>query len=144
MIAIDTQILVYSQRVDSPWHGRALECVRRLAEGDAPWGITWPSIHEFLSIVTHPSIYKPPTPMSDAVLQVDYWLQSPTLRLLGEGPDHWEQLKLSLVGGRLSGPVVHDARVAAICQAHGVRELWSADRDFSWIPSIRIRNPLVD
>jgi len=37
---------------------------------------------------------------------------------------------------------VHDARVAAICLAHGVRELLTADRDFSLFPELRTRNPL--
>jgi predicted nucleic acid-binding protein len=41
------------------------------------------------------------------------------------------------------GNKVHDARVAAICLGHGVRELWSADRDFSYFPDVRTRNPLV-
>jgi hypothetical protein len=41
------------------------------------------------------------------------------------------------------GPRIHDARVAALCLHHGVRELWSADRDFSVFPQLRVRNPLV-
>ena len=27
-----------------------------------------------------------------------------------------------------TGPMVHDARVAAVCLLHGVRELWTTDR----------------
>jgi len=38
---------------------------------------------------------------------------------------------------------VHDARIAALCLHHRVDELWSADRDFSRFPELRIRNPLV-
>lgn len=143
MIALDTQILVYSQRGDSEWHEPALRCVRTVAEGDAPWAIAWPSIHEFLSTVTHRRIYAPPTPLADALAQVEFWMQSPTLRILGEGRDHWERLKQSAVEGKLAGPIFHDARIAAICQANGVRELWTADRDFSRFPSLRVRNPLV-
>jgi len=41
------------------------------------------------------------------------------------------------------GPKVHDARVAAVCLGHGVEELWTADRDFSWFPELRTSNPLV-
>ena len=63
MIAVDTNILVYAHRADSPWHGRAAELVRGLAEGPDTWAIPWPCIHEFLSIVTHPKIYKPPSPL---------------------------------------------------------------------------------
>jgi predicted nucleic acid-binding protein len=38
---------------------------------------------------------------------------------------------------------VHDARIAALCMQHGVRELLSADRDFSRFPQIAVRNPLI-
>jgi predicted nucleic acid-binding protein len=46
-------------------------------------------------------------------------------------------------GGRVDGPRVHDARVAALCREHGVQELWTADRDFSRFPGLAARNPLV-
>ena len=48
-----------------------------------------------------------------------------------------------LVGGRVTGAQVHDARVAALCRQHGVRELWSADRDFSRFARLAVVNPLV-
>ena len=144
MIAVDTQILVYSQREDSPWNAGALACLRSLAEGDSPWAIPWPCIHEFLAVVTHPRIYRPPTPMSDALQQVDYWVESPSLRLIGEAASYWDHLKATVSRGQAVGPLVHDARLAAICQAHGVREFWSADRDFSRFPSLAVRNPLVE
>jgi toxin-antitoxin system PIN domain toxin len=143
MIAVDTNILVYSVREDSPWHEPALVAVRRLAEGPAPWAIPWPCIHEFLAVVTHPRIYKPPTALEDAALQVEYWMESPTLQCLGEGPGYWQHLKTLLASGKGAGPLVHDARVAAICRANGVRELWSADRDYSRFPGVAVRNPLL-
>jgi len=143
MIALDSNLLVYAVREDSPWHGAALRCVRELAEGEAPWAIPWPCVHEFLAVVTHPRIYKPATPLTDAASQVEYWMESPTLRLLGEGPGYWGHVKSLLEAGRASGPLVHDARVAAICRMHGVRELWSADRDYSRFAGLRVRNPLV-
>jgi len=143
MTAVDTNILVYSVRQDSPWHAAALACVRKLAEGSPPWAIAWPCAHEFLAVVTHPRIYKPPTTMDDAVRQVDYWMESPTLRLIGEEPGYWEHLKTVLAAGRAVGPLAHDARIAAICRAHAVTELWSADRDYSRFSGLRVRNPLV-
>jgi hypothetical protein len=35
-------------------------------------------------------------------------------------------------------------RIAAICADHGVRELWTADRNFSSVPLVHVSNPLVD
>jgi predicted nucleic acid-binding protein len=33
--------------------------------------------------------------------------------------------------------------VAALCRQHGVRELWSADRDFSRFAGLTVVNPLM-
>ena len=108
MIAVDTNLLVYAHREESPWHSAAFDCIA-----------------------------------GRAIAQVDAWLESPTLVLLGEAEGYWEQLKSLLAAGKVSGPQVHDARVAAICRQHGVRELWTADRDFGRFPGLKIRNPLV-
>jgi toxin-antitoxin system PIN domain toxin len=142
VIAIDTNILVYAHRAESPFFPQASRCVTELAEGAASWAIAWPCIHEFLGIVTHPRIHKPPTPVAIATEQVEVWMDSPKLVLLGESGGHWRTLREMLLAGRIAGPRIHDARIAAICQQHGVRELWSADRDFSRFPGLRTRNPL--
>ena len=144
MIALDTNLLVYAHREDSPWHTKAYQKVVELAEGRLSWAIPWPCLHEFLAIVTHPRIYNPPTPLGLAMDQVDTWLEAPTLTILSESEGYWAELRAALGNGRVVGPQVHDARVAALCQLHGVRELWTADRDFSRFPGLIVRNPLVD
>lgn len=144
MIAIDTNILVYSHRADSPWHSVAKLAVKTLAEGKRSCAIPWPCVHEFLAVATHPKIYDPPSTAKQAIEQVDAWLESPKLVLIAEAADHWLTLAQQINAGQISGPMVHDARVAAICLEHGVSELWSVDRDFSRFPNLRVRNPLVD
>ena len=143
MIAVDTNILVYAHREDSPFHGAAFERMAALAEGPVSWAIPWPCVHEFLAIVTHPRILAPPTPLSRALAQVDAWLESPTVVLLAELAAHWSVLRELVAGGRIAGAQVHDARVAALCRQHGVRELWSADRDFSRFAGFAVVNPLL-
>ena len=143
MIAVDTNLLVYAHREDSEWHGKAEETVRALAEGAGPWAIPWPCVHEFLAIVTHPRIFRTPTPLAAALDQIDAWLQSPALALLAENESYWDALQSMLVQARVDGPRVHDARVAALCVSHAVRELWTADRDFSRFAGLHVRNPLV-
>jgi uncharacterized protein len=143
VIAIDTNILVYAHREDAPWHDAAVSAVTGLAEGTTPWALPWPCLHEFLAIVTHPRIFKTPSPLQVALRQVDAWLDSPTVVLLAESEGHWPELRGLLSEGRVAGPLVHDARVAGLCLEHGVKELWSADRDFGRFPRLVLRNPLV-
>lgn len=143
MIAVDTNILVYAHREDTEWHDRASVAVAGLAEGTREWAIPWPCIHEFLAIVTHSRIFRHPTPMTQAVGQVDAWLESPSLVVLAESDEYFDTLREIVSRSRTAGPRIHDARVAALCLAHGARELWTADRDFSTFPTLRVRNPLV-
>jgi len=71
------------------------------------------------------------------------WLGSPSVVLLGEASDHWSVLAELIEAGQVRGPMVHDARVAAICLGHGVDRLWTTDRDFSRFPALAVHNPLV-
>ena len=143
MIAVDTNLLVYAHRRGAPFHGEAVAAVRKAAEGKSAWAIPWPCIHEFLAIVTHPRIYDPPSTWEQALAQVDAWLASPSLRTLGEGTAYLPHLTDAVRTARATGGAVHDARIAALCRYHGVRVLWSADRDFSRYPELRVENPLI-
>ena len=143
MIAVDTNILVYAHREDSPWHGIAIERLTDLANSGTPWAIAWSSMHEFLAIVTHPKIYVPPTPLATALEAIRAWQESPGLRLLGEGSGYFETLSKQAIKGKIKGPKIHDARIAAVCLHHGVKKLWTADRDFSSFPDLACENPLV-
>ena len=143
MIAIDTNVLVYAHREDSPFHEAAAACLAACAEGRAPRAIPWPCVHEFFAIATHLRIYSPPTPAARALDQIDAWLESPSLVLLAETEGHWPALRPLLQQGRIAGPAAHDARIAALCLQHGVRELWSVDRDFGRFPALRVFNPLL-
>lgn len=143
MIAVDSNILVYAHRRDSPWHDEARRCLGELAEGRPAWALPWPCIHEFLGITTHPRVYDPPSTLAQAIDQADAWLESPTVVLLSESGEYWPALKASLSAARISGPLIHDGRIATLCALHGIRELWTADRDFSRFAALRTRNPLV-
>jgi toxin-antitoxin system PIN domain toxin len=140
MIAVDTNILVHAHRKDSPWHAAATSAFTGLTAGR--WAIPWPCLHEFVAIVTHPRIFDPPSPLDDAIIAVETWLESMPA-ILGESDEHWTTLTDLLRRGKVAGPQVHDARVAAICIEHAVEVLWSADRDFGRFPALKVINPLV-
>ena len=143
MTAVDTNILVYSHREESPWHQQAREQIESLRDNAAPWAIPWPCIHEFMAIVTHPRIFGSPTPLATAFAAVRAWHAGGNLHVIAESPGYLEKLEKLSLAANLAGPRIHDARIAALCLHHGVRELWTADRDFSLFPQLNTRNPLV-
>jgi hypothetical protein len=143
MIAVDTNVLVYSHRREAKEHERALDVMKRLAGSSERWAIPWPCLFEFFSVVTNPRIWKSTaTTPEQAWRQVQAWLASPSMTPLAE-PDGFAMVLEPLIRSRVRGAVVHDARVAALCLAHGVETLMSRDRDFSLFPELAVTNPFA-
>jgi toxin-antitoxin system PIN domain toxin len=143
MIALDTNLLVYAHRREMPFHDDALAVLVGLANGSQRWGIPWPCVHEFLGVVTNPRIFREPTPIELAFDAITALQASNTLEMLAEGEGYLDVLGTLVKPARIQGAIVHDARIAAICRFHGVSELWSADRDFTRFPQLKVRNPLM-
>ena len=143
MIAIDTNVLVYARREEAPHHAAARRILVELAEGSTPWALPWPCVYEFLRVITHPRVFQPPTDLDAAVEDLTSLLESPALVLLGEGPAHLGHLRRTVLGGRASGNLAHDAHIAALLREHGVEELWTADRDFARFAGLRVRDPFA-
>jgi hypothetical protein len=140
VIAVDANFLVYAHRADVPHHNVAFSLLAQLLEGEKPWALPWPCAHEFFASVTA-SKWKAPTPPAQALAVLKEIEKSPRVQFIGEGVDHMENLASLVVNGRVRGGAIHNARIAAICIAHGINELWTADRDFSRFPALKTHNP---
>lgn len=142
MIAVDTNLLVYAHRREAKEHSVAAVQMAKLAGGADVWAIPWPCVYEFFSVVTNRRIWKEAASTPEqAWRQVEAWLGSPSVRLLSETEDFAIVLGELVRRPRVSGPVVHDARIAALCLAHGVDVLLTRDRDFSFFPELVTGNP---
>ena len=143
MKAVDTNILVYARIAASPHHSRARQLLGELAEGPIAWAIAWPCIYEFLRIVTHPRVYHPPLTPAAALESVRNLLDSPSLMLLSETPMHAAILEQVVQQSGVTGNLMHDAHIVALCLEHGATELLTGDRDFARFSGLRITNPLI-
>lgn len=142
MLAVDTNVLVYAFFSDSPFHDAARAAITDLAQSPVAWAIPWPCVHEFYAVATNPKIFPGRGLPARARTQIDAWLSSPSLQLLSETENHWEVLRRIVESGRIAGPAVHDARIAALCLTHGVTELLTLDRDFGRFPELTVRSIL--
>ena len=143
MIAVDTNILIYAHRTESPFHSVAKPLIEELAGSGLTWAIPWPCVHEFLGIMTNSRIYKPSISLEEALARIDDLKFCPTLHFLGETDSYWNLFKETSKKSKMVGPQIHDVRVAAICLANHVKVLWSADRDFTRIDGLKVINPLI-
>ena len=141
MIAVDTNILIYSVREESPYYRQALTLMTSFAESRDPWAIPWPCVYEFLRVVTHPKVLERPNTIEDALERIERLRESPSLVMLGDGPGHLRHLLKTFRESGAIGNLVHDAHIATLCLEHGVSEFYTMDRDFSRFPGLRVVYP---
>ena len=138
MIAVDTNILVHARREELTLHAEALDALKKLAEGDLPWGLPLFCIGEFVRVISHPRLFEPITPTEAALRFVDTLLESPTARLLMPGMGFLEILSRLLSESGVQGNTVFDAQIAALCLESGVGEILTEDRDFARFAQLRV------
>jgi hypothetical protein len=144
VIAVDTNLLVYAHRPESPLHSRALDVLEGLAGGQRAWGIPIHCLVEFAAVVSSGRLWKEPSRVEHIADQVAVWIESPSCRLLADDETVWEHTLALARRGLSTGGAWYDARIAGVCLAHGVTEFWTADRDYTRFPALRTRNPLVE
>ena len=144
MIAVDTNILVYGHREDSRFHGAAFQRLTKLAEGAASWAIPWALLARIHRCRDPSAHLRAAHPASSCGRSGGGLASIAEPRV--DGRDRGSLASAALLPGGWScrvGAPVHDARIAALCLQYGVRELWSADRDFSRFAGLMTVNPLV-
>jgi uncharacterized protein len=137
---LDTNVLVYGSNSDDPLHERAVGLVRRLAEGPELVYLFWPVLLGYLRIVTHPGILSNPLSPTIAMRNVEALLDRPHVRAPGEADGFWSLFR-GIAGERPRGNDVPDAHLAALMRQHGVRLIYTRDRDFRRFEGIDARDP---
>lgn len=143
MIAVDTNILVYANRGEYPFHQAAQAAIGELAASGRRWAVPWPCVHEFIAIVTNTRIHRPATTVAMAMTFINNIRAVSSCEFIGEGEGYFEIFRDLAAASHVCGGQIHDCRIAAIAIHHGASELWTADRDFSRFPRLKTRNPLI-
>lgn len=141
LIAFDTNILVYAANPACAQHGVARNRLATAAGAAAPWALPWPCLYEFVRLTTHPNVFRPPLRLTQALAALSELMTSTSLVLLSETSRHAEILHSLLRETPVTGNLLHDAHIWALCLEHGVTELVSSDHDFLRFRGIRVSNP---
>jgi uncharacterized protein len=139
---LDANVLVYASNTADPLHARAAAIVRRIAAGPDLVYLFWPTVMAYLRIVTHPAILSSPLAPAIAMANIEALLDRPHVRASGEGEGFWP-LYRSAAGERSRGNDVPDAHIVALMRQHGVRVIYTRDRDFRRFDDIEPRDPFV-
>jgi hypothetical protein len=143
VVALDTNILVHAHRRGTAHHEPALALLAALGESPAPYALFWPSLYEFLRVVTHHRVFDPPSTTAEALEAIRDFLAPPVVRVLSETARHPALLDTVLAESRATGNLVHDAHLVALALEHGVHEILTLDGDFARFPQLASRNPFL-
>jgi toxin-antitoxin system PIN domain toxin len=141
VIVPDANLLIYAYDDKSDLQPRASRWLEQILSGPDTVGLTWISIGAFLRISTNLRLGRSQLSIAAATQIVDAWLARRIVRLIVPGEGHWVLLKANMIAGRVQGPHVTDAQLAAITMEFG-GILHTTDRDFSRFPGLRWVNPL--
>jgi toxin-antitoxin system PIN domain toxin len=141
-VAIDTNILVYAANTRDPESEVAYELLDRLSRGPGLLYIFWPVIMGFLRISTRPVIAGAPLTPDEAIASVRRLIERPIVRSPGEHPGFLDLYAATVPHGT-RGDHVPDAHIATLMRQHGVRVIYTRDRDFRRYDGIEPRDPFA-
>ena len=141
MILFDVNVLVYAHREDAPDHNVYLEWLREAMGSEAAYGVSDLVLSGFLRVVTHPRVFRVPSPMKIALAFTHALRERPNCVLISPGSRHWEIFTNLCRTAGVKGNLVTDAYLAALAIESG-SEWITTDRDYSRFQGLQWRHPL--
>ena len=140
MLLVDVNVLVYAFRRDAPNHRAYSDWLQELIDSDTTFGMADLVLSGFVRIVTHPTIFNPPSTVEHAIDFADQIHRHPRCASIAPGPRHWDIFTTLCRETGAKGNLVPDAYLAALAIESGT-EWITADRGFARFRGLRWRHP---
>jgi uncharacterized protein len=141
MILPDVNVLVYAHREESDRHAEYRRWLEDLLAGPSTYGVADLTLSSCLRIITHPRVFKKPTPLEAAVRYVNEIREQANCVVISPAPRHWTIFSDLCRAADARGNLVTDAYLAAVAIEAGA-EWVTTDRDFARFPGLKWRHPL--
>lgn len=141
--AVDVNLLLYASVGSAPHRERARAFLERCAAGPELMCLGWVTLMSYVRMATHPKVSSQPLTHASAVANVEALLALPHVRVLSEGAAFWSHYRSLTDEVPTRGNLVPDAHLAALLREHGVRVLYTHDRDFRKFDFLEVRDPLA-
>jgi toxin-antitoxin system PIN domain toxin len=139
--SVDVNILLYASDMSSPKHPEANRFLTHRVSDPDLFCIAWSTLLAFVRIATHPRIFAQPLSPDEALANVASLLSLPRVRTLSEGEGFLETYREVTAHFPVRGNLVPDAHLAALLRQHGVRRLYTVDRDFRKFDFLEVADP---
>jgi toxin-antitoxin system PIN domain toxin len=140
--AIDVNILLYASDSSSPHFARARSFIDSCITQNEVFCVAWSTVMSYLRIATHPAVFDHPLSPDEAMANIETLLNLPHARFLSEEEGFWNVYRATTAEVPTRGNLVPDAHLAALLRHHGVKVLYTHDRDFLKFSYLDVRDPL--
>jgi len=141
MILLDVNILVSAHREDAEQHREIRSWLESALREPAGIAVSELALSGCLRVITHPKIFKKPTPLVLALEFLEDFRARDEVHILGPGPGYWKIFIDLCRRGDARGNLVPDAFHAALAMELGCEWL-TLDRGFARFPRLKWRHPL--
>ena len=140
--ALDVNILLYASDTSSPHFERARSFIESCMVQDEIFTVGWLTVMGYLRIATHPAVFDRPLSPGEAMANIEMLRDLPQVRFLSEEEGFWNAYRTTTAEVPTRGNLVPDAHLAALLRQHGVKTLYTHDRDFLKFSFLEVRDPL--
>jgi hypothetical protein len=141
--ALDVNILLYASDTGSPHFERAKSFIESCIAQKEVFALGWPTVMSYLRIATHPAVFDHPLSPDEAMANIESLLNLPHVRFLSEEEGFWNVYRTTTAEVPTRGNLVPDAHLAALLRHHGVKTLYTHDRDFLKFPFLDVQDPFA-
>jgi toxin-antitoxin system PIN domain toxin len=141
MVLVDVNVLVYAHRQDAPRHREYLGWLNTVLSSDAAFGVSDLVLSGFLRVVTHPHVFRDPTPLDRALTFAVTMRDHSNAVTIVPGERHWDIFQRLCREANAKGNLIPNAYLAALAIESG-SEWMTTDRDYARFPGLRWRHPL--
>lgn len=140
-VLVDTNVLVRAVQRNHPLMRTARQALRSPVQNGQELCVSWQNIAEFWNVCTRPANANGLGSSIAATERLTARIET-FFTVLPDSPEafrHWRRL---IVTHEVRGAKVHDARLAAIMQAHGIREILTFNAaDFRRYDNVAVLDP---
>lgn len=141
MKLLDVNVLVAAHREDADHHENIRPWLESCLAANPGIAVSDLVLSGFLRVVTHPKVFKTPTPLVQALEFVADLRSRDSVTIVRPGAGHWDLFVNLCKSGDARGNLIPDAYHAALAIEYGL-EWVTLDRGFARYPGLRWSSPL--
>lgn len=141
--AVDVNVLLYASDHSSEFSRKARAFLDERARSPDLLCLCWMTLMSYLRMATHTAIFSHPLTPAEANANIEAIVRLPQTRILHEDTGFWEAYLEVTKLFPIRGNLVPDAHLATILRQHGIKTLYTADRDFKKFAFLEVKNPVA-